>query len=259
MARRGAVSARPNFVGKQKKGNIMSKKLMMLAAGALSVLAFTALPSAASAGEWHLKCEKFPCTFTVAGGESRFSETAGGTVWCSSVTGAGEVTKAAVEPTLKENESTTGTVRLLFHGCKEQATIFHFACTSAGQPSGTVTTNVMTTHNVWLTHGTTKPGVAITNANTTFTCAGGFAASTVTGTVLGELHEPQCKVASATQKQNFTSTSHGHQTWKQITGTGPILDLITSTNHTNAVPTYETAAQTGTGTLTFNQKVTPTC
>jgi hypothetical protein len=228
----------------------MSKKLMLLAAGALSVLAFTALPSAASAGEPALKCEKSPCTYSVTGGESRFSATNGDTVWCSSVSGNGEMTG------LVNSETTTGKVQLLFHGCKEQATIFHFACTSSGQPSGTVTTNQMVTHNVYV-NAAKKQGVLLTGSNTTFTCAGGFASTTVTGNAMGEL-ETACGTTGKTLALNFTAASHGQQTWKQITGAGTVYDLEAATNHSSG-GTYATAAQTGTGTLTFPGNVTPTC
>ena len=239
----------------------MSKKLMLLAAGALSVLAFTALPSGAVAGEPHIKCEAFPCTYTVEGGETRFSELAGGTVWCTKVEGSGAITQSATEPTKAAKESTTGTVELTFSGCAEQATIFHFACTGPGQASGVVKTGSLVTHNIYV-NDAKKQGVLLTNISTTFTCAGGFARSTVTGNVIGELHETECGKATKTIKQNFTATKHGDQTWKQITGTGTTFDLQTATNH-NTTPTatsgYETASQVGTGTLTFNQNVTPTC
>ena len=242
----------------------MSKKLMLLAAGALSVLAFTALPSGAVAGEPHIKCEKFPCTYNVAGGQTRFSELAGGTVWCEKTEGNGAITESATEPTKAAKESTTGWVELTFTGCKEQS-VFHFSCTGTGkeEPTGQVKTGTLITHNIYLNHAK-QQGVLLTNILTTFTCAGGFARSTVTGNVIGELHETECNKATKIIKQNFKlkEEKHGEQLWKHITGTGTTYDLITATNH-NTTPSettgYQTAAQTGTGTLTFNQNVTPTC
>jgi hypothetical protein len=229
----------------------MNKKLMLLVVGALTALAFTALPGAASAKETALDCEKMPCAFTVAGGPSTFSaKPSGDTVSCTSVTGAGEVTNP-----------TTSTVELTFHGCKETATIFKFACTTPGQPSGTITSNKMVSHNVALPGTVNEAGILLTDSKGTFTCAGGFARTTVTGNVIGEL-ETKCGAApSQTLNMNFEVPSHGTQ--KLNTWTGKTFNLIGATNH-NETPTatsgYETAAQSGTGTLTFTgQKVQLTC
>ena len=241
----------------------MSKKLMLLAAGALSALAFTALPSGAVAGEPHIKCETFPCTYTVEGSELRFSEHGGGTVWCTKEEGSGAITQSPTEPTKAAKESTTGTVELTFSGCKEQATIFHFACTGTGkeEPSGQIRTGALVTHNIYLNEEK-KQGVLLTGFSVTFTCAGGFARSTVTGNLIGELHETKCGTATKTIKWNFTAPAHGTQTWRHITGTGTTYDLELATNH-NTTPSsttgYQTAAVTSTTTLTFNQNVTPTC
>jgi hypothetical protein len=234
----------------------MNKKLMLLVAGALTALAFTALPGAASAKETALKCEKTPCTFEVSGGVSEFSTAGGDTVKCESVTGSG----GAIN--LSNLETTTTTVQLLFHGCKEQATIFHFACSNVPEKSGTVTTAAITGHLIALpaAEAPSENGVLLTDQHTTFTCAGGFARTTVTGYVIGENEEKCGEPLTTTQKLNFTATAHGQQKLKKWTGS--TFDLEAATNH-NQTPTattgYETAAQTGTGTLTWNQKVQVTC
>ena len=234
---------------------------MSLVAGALSVLAFTALPSGAAAGEPHIKCESFPCPYTVEGSEVRISELAGGTVLCTSEAGEGLITQSSTEPTKAQKESTTGILSLTFSGCKEQATIFHFACTGPEQASGVIKTGSAVTHNIYLNHAK-KQGVLLTDLHVTFTCAGGFARSTITGNVIGELHETPCGVATNTIKWNFTAVKHGDQTWKHITGTGTTYDLMIATNHVttpSSTTGYETAAVTSTTTLTFTQNVTPTC
>ena len=234
---------------------------MSLAAGALSVLAFTALPRGAAAGEPHLKCEAFPCTYTVHGGPTKFAELSGGTVWCTKVEGAGAITQSATEPTKAAKESTTGAVELTFSGCTEENTIFHFACTGPGQASGVTKTGSLVTHNIYL-NDAKKQGILLTNISTTLTCAGGFSRSTITGNVIGELDETDCGKATNVIKQTFTSTAHGNQTWKHITGTGATYDLQLATNH-NTTPSsttgYETYAITDPTTLTFNQNVTLTC
>jgi hypothetical protein len=234
----------------------MNKKLMLLALGALAALAFTALPGAASAKETALKCEKSPCTFTIHGGVSEFSTPAPDTVKCTSVTGSGEAIN------LVSNETTTFKVSLKFHECKEQNTIFKFACTTPGQPSGTIVSNTITGHFVALekVHAESENGVLLTDSKGTFTCAGGFARTTVTGNVIGENEEKCNSAATATQKLNFVASKHGTQ--KIETWTGGTYDLIGATNH-NETPTatgsYETAAQSGTGFITWNQKVQVTC
>ncbi|HSS42859.1 MAG TPA: hypothetical protein VLK37_09985 [Solirubrobacterales bacterium] len=233
----------------------MNKKLMLLVVGALTALAFTALPGAASAKETALKCEKAPCTFEVSGGVSEFSTAGGDTVKCESVTGSGGAINLNAE-----NETTTTTVQLLFHGCKEQATIFHFACSNTAT-SGTVTTDPITGHLIALPEAASGNGVLLTDQHTTFTCAGGFARTTVTGSVIGE-NEAKCgEPASTDQKLDFKATAHGQQKFK--TWTGNTYDLIAATNHiqtgSGTTTGYETASQTGTGTLTWNTKVQVTC
>jgi hypothetical protein len=238
----------------------MSKKLMLLAAGALTVVAFTALPSVSSAKEAQIKClGAGACTYTVAAGESKFSTfPKEDTLSCTSVTGTGDLTLDA------NREATTGNVQLLFHGCKETNTVFKFNCTTPGQPTGTIKPEPMVTHNITdeATFGANvKVGVLLTNVKATFTCAGGFAATTVTGNVIGTLNE-NCvgRAASPIVKQKFGATSHGQQDHKLWTGVN--YDLMGMTNHPTTPTvggTYETAAQTGEGTLTFNQNVEITC
>jgi hypothetical protein len=233
----------------------MSKKLTLIVFGALAALALTALPGAASAKETALKCETGPpCTFTVAGGVTTISSVSGDTISCTSVTGSGEAIN------LVSNETTTSRLSLKYHGCKETTTVFKFACTTPGQPSGTILSNTMTGHTVALPGIGTENGILLTDAKTTFTCAGGFARSTVTGNIIGE-NEAKCgAAASNTQRWNFEATSHGNQAIK--TWTGLTFDLILATNHneTPAVTSgYETAAKVGTTTLTWNQNVQKTC
>ncbi|HSS43098.1 MAG TPA: hypothetical protein VLK37_11195 [Solirubrobacterales bacterium] len=229
----------------------MNKKLMILVAGALTALAFMALAGAASAKETKIKCEGAgKCTFTASGGVTNFSIANGDTVRCESVSGGGEVT-----PLDAEREGTTSNVQLLFHGCKEQATIFHFACTNTAT-SGTITTNVMVGHSIALPAAASGAGVLLTNAGVTFTCAGGFASTQVTGSIIGESETKCGENTSTIQKQVFTTTGDGAQ--KFTTYTGSTFKLEGKTNHSSG-GVYETAAQDGTGTLTFNQNVILTC
>jgi len=235
----------------------MNKRSMLLVAGALAALAFTALPGAASAKETALKCETSGanCTFTTTGGVTTFSSTSGDTLSCTSVTGSGGVLNPV------NNEATTITVSLKFHGCKETTTGFNFACTSPGQPSGTIVPTPNTIGHIVALPGTaTENGVLFTDIKTTFTCAGGFARSTITGNVIGE-NEAKCGTAASTiQKLNFDAPTHGSQ--KITTWTGKTFNMLYMTNHPETPTvggTYEAMAQKSTGVLTWSNPVTVTC
>jgi hypothetical protein len=231
----------------------MNKRLMLLVAGALAALAFTALPGAASAKETKLDCESLPCTFSVAGGMATFSSVDGDTVSCTSVSGSGSAAS---------KEATTITVSLKFHGCKETTTGFNFACSTPGQPSGTIVGTTAIGHIVALEKAVapSENGILLTALKTTYTCAGGFARTTVTGNIIGE-NEEKCGAAPSTiQKVNFEVPSHGNQ--KITTWTGKTFNLLSMTNHPETPTvggTYQTTAKSGTTTLTWNQKVQVTC
>jgi hypothetical protein len=231
----------------------MNKKLMLLVAGVLTALAFTALAGTATAKETKVKCEGAAgtaCSFTVSGGETSPSMANGDTLKCGSVSGSGQVINLNAE-----RESSTGTVQLLFAGCKEQNTVFHFACSNTAT-SGNVTTNVMTTHAVALPVTTTEVGSLLTNAGVTFTCAGGFASTQITGSVLGE-GEGKCNTHTGTTHRGvFNTTGDGAQAL--TTYTGSTFRLEGKTSHTSG-GSYSNFAIAGTATLTFNQNAVLTC
>ncbi len=223
----------------------MSKKLMLLAAGALAALAFAALPAVASAGEFKADCSAgATCNATVAGGAASLGNTSGETISCTSVSGTASFTSG----------TSTGTSSLTFHGCRETATFFKFSCNSVGQPSQTITTGSLVAHLVYLNDARTQVGLLITNVNVTFTCAG-FSDKTVTGNVLGQITNPECGKAKASHKAVFGATAHGQQAFKQVTGTGTIFDL---TSNNDAGGAYSTSSQIGEGTLTYTEGKTAT-
>jgi hypothetical protein len=230
----------------------MNKKLMILVAGALTALAFMSLAGAASAKETKLKCEGAgACTFTATSGETKFSIQGGDTVACSASSGSGQVTGLDAN-----RESTTSTVQLLFTGCKEQNTIFKFNCQNTAT-NGNITTNVMTVHNIALPGTPTGAGALLTNAGVTFTCAGGFASTEVTGSIIGE-YEKECGPESTNTKQTINFGTSGDGVQNDTSYTGTTFNLLGKTNHASG-GTNVTGAQSGTGTLAFNQSVELTC
>src|SRR5690348_16689129 len=229
----------------------MSKKMMLLAVGALAALAFTVLAGTATAQETRLRCEfQGICTFTVNGGVARFSVAGGDTVACTNVEGNGEVTGLNEE----QRESTTSTVQLRFLGCREQNTIFHFGCQSTATAE-VITTNVMTMHNIAINTGT-RAGVLLTGAGVTFTCAGGFASTQLTGNLIGE-YGAQCNTNTwGVQKVNFVTAGDGAQSLTSYTGSTYRLEGRTSHSDSGS---YVNAAQSGEASLSFNQNVILTC
>jgi hypothetical protein len=201
------------------------KKSLLLALAVVSA-AMLAVPALASAQTAHLSATS---AFTVTGGASTLATTSGVTTAGTSVTGTGEFTT-----------TTTGTLKLIFHGVTEE--IFGTKCGSTGQGhaenSGTVTTTDLTFHLIML--ATNKPGILITpNAATSvfahFKCLG--IETTVTGSgILGTITAPACGVASSTATLKFRSTSNGHQEHKLYTGvnydlhTGPNANQTASMN-----------------------------
>ena len=230
----------------------MSKKLMLLAAGALAALAFAALPAVSLAGEYTLDCETGVgkvCEGTVAGGAASLSKVSGETTSCTGVEGTATATGG----------TSTGTLSLTFTGCKETVTIFKFSCNSPGQAAGRIATGNLVSHviNIEPAGQTKTPGILVTNANITYECTG-FSKMTYTGNFIGHFENPQCGTSSASHSVNFTATAHGQQTYKQVTTTGTVFDLV-SNNHTGG--SYQTAAVVGTTTITWKagDKVNITC
>jgi hypothetical protein len=232
----------------------MSKKLMLLAAGALTALAFTALPSLASASEWENHCTSLPCSFTVqATGHTVFStaakEGSTHTVTCTTTTGSGSQSALT---------SKTATVELTFSGCKELDTGFGFACNSPGAAAGTVTTNTMTSDNIWIDAAKTTPGSRLTGINVTFSCGFGLAQTRVTGNIIGHLETPNCGVARNHTTVEFRDTGvDGVMKDNTVTGVTQAGTELEADAGENGV--YVSSAQRGTAHLNWNQNVTPTC
>jgi hypothetical protein len=244
-------SLRPNkYEGEAQQGGLaefeerqtMSKKIMLLALAAVSVLVY-ALPSAASAADIPLHLNPSPVgSKTVDGiGEAKLSTTSGLTVTCNSWSGSATF----------ETGGTTGSLDLTFSGdCREN--IFGTTCTSSGQPSGTIKTTTLPFHLNTLANS--KPGVLVTPSTgtthfATFTC--GFITTKVEGNgVIGTITSPECGKSSTSATISFKATSHGQQEHKKIAGTETIYDLNSGGN---------TAAQEAHGTITMGTSTTLEC
>jgi len=198
----------------------MSKKLMLLAAGALTALAIAALPAVASAGTPQTHCPNgaASCSFTVSAPPSELWTTSGIGFKCTSVTGAGAM------------NTTGGSLQLSFNGCAE--TVFGTECHSSGQPNGTITMTALRYDNTYVTDGKTVPGVLVTPNSghfATFWCLGTTQKSEFSGNgVIARLTSPACGASSNTYGLVFEQSAKGHQTHRQITGTGTIFDLATN-------------------------------
>jgi hypothetical protein len=230
----------------------MDKKLMLLAAGTMTALALAVLPATASAGEYVALCQTgAQCSATIAGGVTTLSNSEGETISCSSITGTATHTSG----------TSTTTAQLILHGCRETVTIFKFSCGNTETP-GTITTNTTTGHIVNLEHNGTAPGALITGVSLTFTCAG-YASKTVTGSIVGKFEDAHCNTFQSSHTVEFTQSSHGRQTYNQVTTTGTIYDLISNNDPAThpAITEYSTASVTGTFTISSNNgnKVNITC
>jgi hypothetical protein len=229
----------------------MSKKLMLLAAGALAALAFAALPTVASASEMIFHCEgAATCTGTIAGGASTLSNDKGETISCTATSGSVSGTST----------TSTMTTKIIFTGCVETISGFKFGCTNT-TTGGKIETNSMTGHLITrVLNDKLTVGSLLTGANVTFTCAA-FLKRTVTGNIIGTFTEQEkvCdETADTSHKLDFAITSHGIQADKVYTG---VEYDLTGRDHgkTEAESPYTTSAQTGEGTITYSNPVRITC
>lgn len=229
----------------------MNKKLTILAAGALTALAFAALPSVAAAGTWNCEttaaaiCGTFDGTnktvtkLTVHNSESEVIE-------CSENTVHGEY----------KTKTTGENLTITFHGCKAPGI---GECNSPGQPAGTIKTFDLDFHNILIHAGT--PGILLTpnTANkefATFTCAGIATIHVAGNGVIGHLTRTCGTEAAkgALSTLDFDSVAPGTQKWTQITTTGEPFDLVSIKTFFGT--TTKTASQDGSGTITFPNSAT---
>lgn len=208
-----------------------------------------ALPSVASAGVWHLEPEDGSTTQTLSfsGGTSRLvtvepgGDVKSGEIHCDSVSGSGSY----------EN-TTTGTLSLLFHSCEDKGT--GATCTTSGLSSGTIETTALTFHNVLIQANT--PGILITPNSSTnvfahFVC-GFIVPVTIDGNgVIGDV-TLSCGQTGVTSGEVDFELENNTQKYKQVTGTGTVYQLTRASNN-------HIGGQEGTGSVTNSKKSKVNC
>lgn len=207
----------------------MKKIKMLLASAALSTLAFAALPTMASAFETTPSISpageaEFPLQYSGSGLGGTFYTASGRWVYCE--TSSAEATMTA---------SMTGSTKLAFSGCREST--LNSTCTTPGQPSGTIITETLATHTVYLQwtyppHET--PGVLFTPNEETekvaaFSCVSGFVKIDVKGNgVLGTVTSPGIGESSSALTFNIRAVESSQ--WHSETIEGETYGLESSQN-----------------------------
>jgi hypothetical protein len=211
----------------------MSKKIMLLALVAVSA-AMCAMPAVASANFNHLSAGG---AFIVHGPAGNFNTVEGKTIACKTTTGEGSFAT-----------TTTGIMKLVFHGCGTVVLGFTFNCTTAGLPTGTIETTQLGIHLVTIDNSDKSPGVLITPAAgeqfAHVECAG--QAQTWTGNgIVGTVTSPNCGGTSNTATVDFNplNNEHGKQEHRLVTGTsyGLLWSGIEAAFDTHATFTFEGA------------------
>lgn len=177
-------------------------------------------------------------------GSGALLTTASVTITCNSSTGAGQSTSA-----------TTAEVSAIMHSCTGP---FGTACTTAGQPAGTVVIETSVAHLVYLDEAHTKVG-----SLTTPPASGVFAKFSCFGIVtevkgnglLSEITAPKCGEKSKTGTTVATSTSPGVQKYTQIEETGTVYTLESKTGGGEFVA----ASLDGTASGTPEREIFLTC
>jgi hypothetical protein len=190
----------------------MTKKLMLLAAGALTALAFAALPAGASAEEMLSHCSATPCEGIVhSTGTAVLTDDAGSKIECTTTTG--RVTQTAAT-------STTVNVILTFEGCNND-------CQNEGHGTGRIATPTMVGHLITVTKGNpATAGILLTDVNITLKCTFTFVHKTITGNLIGTIPNPQCGVAATHHTLSFTQAASPLGTQADETYTGGTFDLL---------------------------------
>jgi hypothetical protein len=231
----------------------MDKKLMLVVAGALTAIGFGALPAAASAGGYLAHCQTGSdtvCTGSIQSTEPFETENMNGErVNCTSVTGS--ITAIG--------GSSVGAVQLLFHGCREQVTLFKFNCQNT-ETSGDIITNTLVTEFINTAAApATGPGLLLTGWDVTYKCPG-FSNKRIVGSLIGTVENSatDCNALRSNHTVAFSESATGIQAHRHITGTGTTYELTSSNDAGGA---FVSTGLAGTWHINWNtgDKVNITC
>lgn len=183
-----------------------------------------ALPAFASALPAHISATT---ELSVSGGTGELKTTSGLSIHCSSLSNLGGAFTT----------TTTGTVRLAFHGCTDKT--FGLHCQTTGQPTGTITLGAVAAplefHLIMVEHpagAAKRPGILITpnSAAKTETTVGvarklfaefvcfGVTTKVIGNGIIGTITHPACGASSTTMGLAFQQSSNGVQTHQIYTG-----------------------------------------
>jgi hypothetical protein len=220
----------------------MSKKMVVIGLLVVSI-GTVALPAVASAQSWHLN---LTTSFSVSGSGGTLTWASSQSLICTSTKGAGVF-----------STTTAGSVSMTFHGCTGP---FGIACTSPGQPSGTVTFSASFDG---IMVAADKPAILLTPTGSAEPTPGlktlwemscfGILEKIFGKGIIGTISAPGCGTASSTATVAFESIAQGSQADKTYTGT--TFDLA-STLSTASHPTFSLDAS---WSLVFPVMRTMTC
>ena len=224
----------------------MSKKLMLLAAGALTALAFAALPVVASAGEFSADCETGAnCAATIAGGKRN------------------SLTPLAKESAVRPRRYRHGDQRHLdrnrknqFHGMRRE----HYALPLLLHQHGNRRENRnelagLPSHLSEPSKGT--PGILFDRCECDIHLRRIREKNSDRQRNRAH-HNPNCGTFQASHTLKFEAASNGVQKYMTITTTGTKFDLESNNDAGGA---YSTSSQAGEGTISYTggNKVKLTC
>jgi hypothetical protein len=139
-------------------------------------------------------------------------ETANGTqLNCSGDSAKGEI----------EGSKAASNVSVTFTGC-EEATGFKAKCQSAGEPAGTIKSELVSGELVYVDAAKTKVGLLLKGTGgskvfAVFTCAFGVTV-TVSGEVIGEVTPLNVEQTTGTLSYKLVASEKGEQEWDEIEG-----------------------------------------
>lgn len=179
-------------------------------------LAVSLVPAYAADRPPELQCSTFPCPYTLSGGTLELNFGAS-RVKCLAVAGNGQY-----------RTPTIGVTALELDECREQVTVFHFRCSSTGQPNRPARTNPLQTQVMTGAGG--EPKLQFMNTRLSLVCAGALRFH-VEGYLISHIDQQQCNSRDSKYQVEPVLFAHGR------IGSGPLYDVyVDSDDSTYRVP-----------------------